>query len=347
MKYPKNIQQGGTIGFVAPSFGCQIEPYYSAFGNAQKKFRELGYQLQPGPNCYAQEGIGISNTPEKCGQELTDYYCSPDNGCLISCGGGELMCETMSHVDFDRLRAADPKWYLGYSDNTNMTYLLATICDTASVYGPCAAAFGMEPWHASLKDTFGILTGETKEVHGYDKWEKESLKNEEQPLLPYNTTEPRVLKNYLGRQAAGEDQKICFSGRLLGGCVDCLVNLLGTRFDRTKDFLEKYKEDGIIWFLESCDLNVFAIRRAMWQMEEAGWFQYVKGFLIGRPLCFGQEMMGLDQYQAILAVAGEKNVPVIMDVDLGHLAPMMPIVTGSLAEVRVCDNDITIRYDYR
>ena len=50
------------------------------------------------------------------------------------------MCETMSHVDFERLKAAEPKWYLGYSDNTKMTYLLATICDTASVYGPCAAA---------------------------------------------------------------------------------------------------------------------------------------------------------------------------------------------------------------
>ena len=130
MRYPKNIQQGGTIGFVAPSFGCQIEPYYSAFGNAQKKFREMGYQLQLGPNCYAGEGIGISNTPEKCGQELTEYYCSRENDCLISCGGGELMCETMSHVDFERLKAAEPKWYLGYSDNTNMTYLLATICDT-------------------------------------------------------------------------------------------------------------------------------------------------------------------------------------------------------------------------
>ena len=347
MRYPKNIQQGGTIGFVAPSFGCQIEPYYTAFGNAQKKFREMGYQLQSGPNCYAGEGIGISNTPMKCGQELTDYYCSPENDVLISCGGGELMCETMSHVDFARLQAADPKWYLGYSDNTNMTYLLATICDTASVYGPCAAAFGMEPWHASLEDAFGILTGETTKVHGYDKWEKESLKNEEQPLLPYNTTEPRVLKNYFGRQAAGEGQEIRFSGRLLGGCMDCLVNLLGTRFDKTQDFLEKYKEDGIIWFLESCDLNVFAIRRAMWQMEEAGWFRYVRGFLIGRPLCFGQEMMGLDQYRAVLAVAGEKNVPVIMDVDLGHLAPMMPIVTGSCAEVQVQGNDVTLRYDYR
>ncbi len=89
--------------------------------------------------------------------------------------------------------------------------------------------------------------------------------------------------------------------------MDCLVNLLGTRFDKTQDFLEKYKEDGIIWFLEACDLNVFAIRRAMWQMEEAGWFQYVKGFLIGRPLCFGQEMMGLDQYQAVLACGGREE----------------------------------------
>ena len=219
MKYPKHIQRGGTIGFVAPSFGCQIEPYYTAFGNAQKKFREMGYQLQLGPNCYAGEGIGISNTPEKCGQELTDYYCSPENDCLISCGGGELMCETMSHVDFERLQAAEPKWYLGYSDNTNMTYLLATICDTASVYGPCAAAFGMEPWHASLKDAFGILTGETKEVHGYDKWEKESLKNEEQPLLPYNTTESRVLKKYLGRQTAEKEPVIRFSGESTGNPV--------------------------------------------------------------------------------------------------------------------------------
>ncbi len=71
----------------------------------------------------------------------------------------------------------------------------------------------------SLRDAFGILMGETKEVHGYDKWEKESLKNEEQPLLPYNTTEPRVLKSFLGRQAAGKDRKSAFQvdfGRLYG-----------------------------------------------------------------------------------------------------------------------------------
>ena len=115
----------------------------------------------------------------------------------------------------------------------------------------------------------------------------------------------------------------------------------------TKDFIERYKEDGIIWFLEACDLNVFSIRRAMWQMEQAGWFEHVKAFLIGRPLCFGQDMMGLDPYQAVLPVALSHHVPVIMDVDLGHLPPMMPLIVGSLADVTVSGNDIRIDMQLR
>ena len=343
MRYPKNLQAGGTIGFVAPSFGCQIEPYKSGFENAGKKFRQMGYQLDIGPNCYAGEGIGISNTPQKCAAELMDYYQSQKNDCLISCGGGELMCEVLSHMDFGAIKNAAPKWFMGYSDNTNMTYLLATICDTASIYGPCAAAFGMEPWHEAIGDAFALLTGEKRTIKGYDLWEKESLKNEDNPLAPYHVTEKRFLKSYIGNQRT---DNLTFQGRLLGGCMDCLVNILGTRFDKTKEFLEKYKEDGIIWFLEACDLNVFAIRRAMWQMEEAGWFRYVKGFLIGRPLCFGQEMMGLDTYQAVMEVAGKKNVPIVMDADLGHLPPMMPLIVGSMATVRVEKNDIEIIQNY-
>lgn len=348
MRYAPFLPSNGTIGFVAPSFGCGTEPYYSAFQNAQKKLCDRGYRTDCGPNCYTAEGVGISSTPEKCAAELMEYYQSGGNDCLISCGGGELMCEILEYMDFDRLKAAAPKWFMGYSDNTNMTYLLATLCETASVYGPCASAFGMEPWHEALEDALGVLTGAVREVHGYDRWERESLKDEDNPLAPYHATEERAIRVFQGdgmREAA--DGTTFMRGRLLGGCMDCLVNLLGTRFDRTVEFAEKYREDGILWFLESCDLNVFAIRRAMWQMEQAGWFRYAKGFLIGRPLCFGQEMMGLDAYRAVLEVAGKKNVPVVMDVDLGHLPPMMPIVTGSLGTVEVRGNDISVRYDYR
>lgn len=342
MRYPKSLPENGTIGFAAPAFGCNMEPYKSAFDNALKMFQSRGYQVQLGPNCYAGNGIGISNTPEACGQELTESYVDSSSDILLSCGGGELMCETISHVDFEQIKAAEPKWYMGYSDNTNMTYLLATLCDTASVYGPCAPAFGMEPLHPALEDAFCMLTGSVKEVRGYEKWEEESLKTPENPYVPYNATRARKLRSYLGREQVTDGRKLTFQGRLLGGCMDCLVNLLGTRFDHTKEFLEKYKKDGIIWFLESCDLNVMSMRRAMWQMEEAGWFQYVKGFLIGRPRHFGEEMMGLDQYSAILKVAGRKKVPVIMDVDLGHLPPMMPVVVGSLGTVTVEGNEISL-----
>lgn len=108
MRYPKFLPVNGTIGFVAPSFGCATEPYYTAFLNAQKKFQKMGYGLDLGPNCYVAEGIGISNTPQACGKELTDYYCSVDNDILISCGGGEMMCETMNFVDFEKIKSAAP-----------------------------------------------------------------------------------------------------------------------------------------------------------------------------------------------------------------------------------------------
>lgn len=339
MRYPDFIKENDEIGFVSPSFGCAIEPYKSAFDAALKNFERLGYRTNVGPNCYKTDGIGISTSPDKCGTEFTEYYLSEKNSCLISCGGGELMCESIDYVDFDKIREGRPKWFIGYSDNTNMTFLLATLCDVASLYGPCASTFGMSPWHKSLYDAMDILSGKKKRVTNYHKWEKDSLKSPENPFAPYNVTEETELKVFPGETAK-------MTGRLLGGCLDCLSNLVGTKYDRVKEFAEKYGDDGIIWFLEACDLNVMSIRRAMWQLDRAGWFKNVKGFIIGRPYNFGQEIMGLDQYSAVMGVVSKYNVPVIMDADVGHLAPMMPLVTGSVADVVCEDNRLCIDMRY-
>ena len=339
MRIPKFLEEGGCLGFVAPSFGCNIEPYKSAFGGALKKWKEMGFTVDLGPNCYEGSGIGISNTPEKCGEEINTYFEEGKADVLISCGGGELMCEILDYVDFEKLAKEPPKWYMGYSDNTNLTFLLATLCDTASVYGPCAAAFGMELWHSSLTDTMELLMGRRREVRGYDLWEKESLKDEEHPFVPYHVTEKRVIRAF-------PDKEHHFEGRLLGGCLDCLHNLVGTRYDKVAEFNRRYGHEGIIWYLEACDFNVMGIRRALWNLEHAGWFDCAAGFLIGRPLCFGEEFLGLDQYQAVLGVLEKHHVPVIMDLDIGHLPPMMPIVNGAYAVVEQKGNDICIAFDY-
>ncbi len=375
MRYPHFLQKNGTIAFVAPSFGCATQPYKDGFVHAQEKWSREGYQLKLGPNCYVEEGVGISNKPNLCGKELTEYYCDSDSDCMISCGGGELMCEILDYVDFGRIAQADPKWYMGYSDNTNMTYLLATLCDTASIYGPCAAAFGMEPRHQALEDAMALLRGEKLTMEGYGMWERESLKSEENPFAPYQLTETSVVRYWLpdgrtnveslrgvgkqqvmtggqtgsGSQTGAGSQiedagRIRMTGRLLGGCMDCLVNLLGTKYDRTTEFVEKYKEDGILWFLEACDLNLMGIRRAMWQMEHAGWFKNCSGFLIGRPLNgMGVEEFGIDYYQAVCEMLYQYHVPVFMDLDIGHLPPMMPLICGSMAEVTSIGEQYCVR----
>ncbi|MBR1773815.1 MAG: LD-carboxypeptidase [Eubacterium sp.] len=378
MRYPKPLQPGGTIGFIAPSFGCAIEPYKTRFDNALRLFREMGYKTYLGPNCYESSGIGISNTPEKCGEELTDVMTTgvsrydSESGekadAIITCGGGELMCEVVPFIDFEKIATSEPKWYMGYSDNTNYTFLSTILADTAAIYGPCAPAFGREPWHESITDALKLLTGEKTEFVSYDLWEKEEISEEEEArraLLPYNVTEPAKYfyylpqeegKAYSGKLLSGDEltidntvsedirNGINIRGRLLGGCVDILTLHVGTKTDKVAEFLEKYKDDGFIWFLECCDLDPLSMRRAFWQMREAGWFKYVKGFMIGRPLHFDEEALGVDQYNAVTDILGNLGAPIIMDLDIGHVPPMMPIVSGSLAEVKAYGNKINVKY---
>ena len=305
MRFPEFLQEKGGIGFPAPSFGCAGEPYKSAFENALKKLSALGHAVYPGPNAFLDKGIGISNTPQECAAELQEMFASDRTDVLVSCGGGEMMCEDLDYVDFQELKELPAKWYMGYSDNTNLTFLLPTLCDTAAIYGPCAGAFGMEPWHRSIEDAYELLRGRKLTVENYGGYEGESLKDEDHPQAAYHITQDqqirafvpagpegsaarqaakwevapdgtacmnggRVRKNAGGLTEAAPGTELAFSGRLIGGCLDCLANLIGTEFDQAGAFGERYRQDGIIWFLESCDLNVFAIRRAIWEMKHGG-----------------------------------------------------------------------------
>ncbi len=335
MRYPEFLKEGDTIGFCAPSFGCNTEPYRSRFDRALAVLAEQGYGILPGPNVYLGDGTGISTAPEKCGGEFTELYCSDACRALISCGGGELMCEILKDVDFEAVRASEPKWFQGYSDNTNLVFTLTTLCDTAAVYGPCAPAFGMQPWHPAIRDSLMLLRGEKLESEGYARYEGDPYREKEDPLEPYACTEERNIVAWdPGTGRISRRKALGFSGRLVGGCLDILATLCGTQYDCAADFAERYRQDGIVWFLEACDLSVFGIRRALWQLKNAGWFRHVKGFLIGRPLAGREDLMGLDHIRAVTEPLAEFGVPILLDVDIGHLPPMMPLISGSIATVR-------------
>ena len=167
MRYPAFLKDNGRIGFIAPSFGCTIEPYRSDFEESLMYFRSMGYGTVLGPNCFCDEGVGISNIPENCAGEVNDFFTNDRSDVIISCGGGELMCEILPFVDFEKIAASEPKWFMGYSDNTNLTFLLNTLTDTASIYSVCASKFTAKH-HPCVDDAFSILTGRKLSVNNYD-----------------------------------------------------------------------------------------------------------------------------------------------------------------------------------
>ena len=357
MKTPAFLKKGDTIGLVAPSFGAVDEPYATRLAAAIRQFEERGYRVRAADSVYRNDGLGISTDPETAAADVMKFYLDDEIDALFSVGGGELMNETISHIDFEKLGAARPKWYMGYSDNTNFIMPMALIGGVPGIYGPCATSFGKQ-WEATEQDAFMLLEGRGGTVPGYEKYELpwdvsdteegtdgSAAPEEKDPLAPYALTEPKILTSFIpdGRRLvkAPQDEEIRFSGMLLGGCLDILTNLSGTEFDRVKAFCAEYGK--VIWVIEACDLSPMSIRRSVWTLLHQGWFDTAAGFLIGRPLAsFRREMMGVNAYNAVTDVLAPCGVPVIMDCDIGHVAPMMPLAIGSPAAVRVRGNDLSV-----
>lgn len=349
MRIPEQLKPGDTIAIVAPSFGATTDPYTFRFEEAVRQFKNRGYRVVIGDCCYKSDGLGISTHPETAAQELMYYYMNPDIHAVFSCGGGELMCETVQYIDFEMLRSAPAKWFLGYSDNTNFIFPLVTLCNTAALYGPNAPGFG-KPWEQAEYYVWDILEGKTDTVHGYEMFQNPDVESED-PLSPYILTDTKELTVYVPDEKnpgtlkkLGDSEQLTISGTILGGCLDCINGLSGTPFENVKDFNLNHK--NVIWTLECCDYNPMDIRRALWHLKQCGWFKNASGFVFGRPLAaFRQEMMGVNQYNAVTGILEDFGVPVIFDADFGHIDPVMPLIIGADATVKVKGDDISIKFN--
>lgn len=330
MRYPKKLKN--QISFIAPSFGCTFEPYKSRLNSA---INNLNYKVNVYDNCYNSVLPYRSNTAISCANEFLEAY-KDSSEVLMSVGGGEYMIEILDHINFEELKQLEPKWFMGYSDNTNLTFLLTTLCDVATIYGPNAPDFGLEDNHKSIIDALDLLTNDEVTLNNYDMYES----NSKNRVLPTSSLVLDTKTNY----SINKETKI--EGRLIGGCLDILLNIIGTKYDKVDEFLEKYKEDGFIWFLEACDLNVVDVKRAFKQLDNAGWFKYVKGFIIGKPL-LTDEMFGITHLNAYDDILDEYDVLVIKDADLGHIKPSMPLVNGAIAEVTTEKNNYSIKIKLR
>jgi len=325
LKIPKFLPDNGTIGLIAPSFGANIEPYKTRLIHAIRRFEAMGYTIKTFGDIFGYYQ-GASEDKHIRAKHFIDAYMDEDVDVIWSIGGGELMVEILPFIDFDSLKKYPPKLFIGYSDNTNLTITLLTHLDMLTIYGHHFPAFGMETLDQSLIDGLNIIKGKNITQHA-STFHEPRLLPEKPPLASYTLTEPTKWVNL-------NQSNTRIEGRLIGGVIDILILHLGTPYDLVGDFIEKYKDDGIVWYLESFDMDVFALKRALWQMKQAGWFKYTKGFLFGRHM---KELsfLDLDEYNVYKDILGD--IPLIMHMDIGHINPMMTLVNGAL--VRVVNNE--------
>lgn len=229
----------------------------------------------------------------------------------------------LSEVDFNAIKD-NPKWLQGYSDPTGLLFTITTNLDIATIYADNFKTFGMEPWHKSLENNLEILKGNIIEQTSFSKYEED--KKLITGLEPFNLTRKVYWKNL------NNEDTLNIKGRIIGGCLDLITELFGTRFDNTKAFLEKYKDDGIIWYFDVCELSSESLIRTLWKLKDNGYFKYTKGILFSRVYACNS-YYDITYEEAIYESLKDLNIPIIINADIGHVSPRMTIINGAIATI--------------
>lgn len=324
MIYPNFLKQGDTVAITAPSDGLKKEFDKIRLELAIQKLNSLGYKTIKTDNVEKSSKLVSSSNKERAKQFL-NLWNDDSISLILAVSGGEFLMDMLPYLDIDILKNSKPKWVQGYSDISLLNFYLTTNFNIATSTSVNAKSFGMNPWHKSLSDNIKILSGIEIIQENYDMYQgewSEDIPGKEDAT--FNLTSKVEYKNLY------EKSEEHFEGRIIGGCIDVIKLLMGTKFDNTKEFVNSFDE-GIIWCLENCELSVADLYRSLWQIKQNGWFNNTKGVLIGRTFS-KSNIKDFTYLDALHKIFDDMKVPVIYDIDFGHVAPQWTIINGSYAE---------------
>lgn len=334
MIYPEFLKDDDVIGISAPSDGVVQELDIKRLDNAIKKFNDIGYRVVEAKSVRKSTN-GKSNDDSTRAREVEDLFKNRMVKAIFSVGGGDFLLPILSEINFEIIKN-NPKWLQGYSDPTGLLFTITTNLDIATIYADNFKAFGMGKWHKSLKNNLEILKGNLVEQKSFSKYQKERVEQ----VTGY---EGYSLDKKVEWKAINCDN-LLIKGRIIGGCIDILNDLFGTRFDKTNEFIDKYKSDGIIWYFDNCELSNDQLIRTLWKFRDSGWFRYTKGIVFGRSMT-NSSYYGITLESAIEEVLKDLEIPTIIDADIGHISPRMTIINGAIATIKLKDKKGSIKFE--
>lgn len=319
MIVPSFLNQGDKIGVTACSCGVldKIDKYEKSISNVKKQ----GFDILE-TNNVRKSGLVSSDAKTRV-EELNSLINNKDIKMINIAAGGDFLYEIFSYLNLDLIKD-NIKWFGGSSDPTSLIYTITTNLDIATIYTPCnMSGYSNDSLHQSYLDYFEIIKGNLVKQYKSSKYESED----------------DVFDLDNDWNSYGED--VDESGVLIGGCIECLKDLIGTKYDKTLEFIEKYKDEGIIWYFDVFSLSVEDLYRTLLQFKYAGWFKYTKLIVIGKvkyPNTF-TDLTYEDMIRKAL-----KEYKVIYKFDVGHVKPSMTMLNGMKARIVYNDKEGSLEY---
>ncbi|AIQ69470.1 S66 family peptidase [Paenibacillus graminis] len=308
--YPVTKKEA-TIGVTAASAGVGPQSV-GVFGQACTRLEEKGYHILCGDTVFRHDKAKSASGLVR-GKEFNQMMSNDKVDLIIPPWGGELLIEMLEHIDFSQVKS---KWIMGFSDISLLLLVITLRTGNATAHGP------------SLGDLRAEVADETTAM-----WERVLSTVSGDSVIQRSS--PTDWKTVSGNS-------VTLKGRLLGGCIDIIRHIIGTPYGDVRHFQENFiHQEPILWYLENCELNTADLRRSLVQMKLAGWFENCSGVMFGRsgsntPM---ENYTAEDVYREL---SEELQVPVVYDLDYGHVPPQMTLINGAYAEVHVAGGEGTI-----
>lgn len=242
IRFPAPLQPGDRIAVCAVSSGVP-EVMQGGLDAALHCLRAAGYQVLEGATLRRQRQDASGSVAERLA-DLQRFLYDPDIRAILPPWGGELAIQLLSGIDFARLATLPPKWLCGFSDVSTLAVPLTLLSGWATLHAP------------NLFD-LGDTERQQEQQALWHSWQY--------GLPPQQAAFPRFwpfgdpgVSRDSGVRVLGGGSAV-MEGRLVGGCLDVLSRLVGTRyFD-----LRAFKRQPAILYLENCELAPCELARAL------------------------------------------------------------------------------------
>lgn len=328
IRFPAPLQVGDRIGVTSPSSGVG-ERHRARFDFAVAWLRERGYEVVVG-DC--MDGARHVSAPAiDRARELTDFLLEPSIRAVIPPWGGETAIDLVPLMDWETIGAADPTWFVGFSDTSTLMTPLTLLTGVATLHGnnlmdsPYRVPAPLLSWLDVASAPRGsTLTQASPGVHRAGTWDDWTA-HPDVTEHDYNGT-----GSWVRLDVGGGDVDV--TGRMIGGCIETLCNLAGTPFGDVTRFAREHAPEGLIVFVEAAEDDAATICRNLHGMRLAGFFDRASAVMVGRTTA--EDAPTLTQHEAVLDALERLGVPIIADVECGHVPPYLPIVNGALGRLR-------------